>query len=256
MTTHIEFNDLSLGYRNHTVLHNCNAQIAHGEFITILGENASGKTTLLRAILGTLPPTSGSITVFKRTPSRTTARHIGYMPQAQPWLDTHYLHGEAWLHANVCSFRWGLPRITQQAQDECEHLIHLVQAQDFIRKPLYTLSGGQRQRLLLAQALLGNPNLLLLDEPFMHLDPGFQTYMITLLHTIRKAKPLTVLLSSHDINPLLKITDRVLYLASGETSIGSVASVFTSENLSKLYKTAMMVIRHGDYVFITPRIIQ
>lgn len=253
MSNHIEFHDLYLGHGHSVLIKRFTAAIKSGEFITILGVNASGKTSLLRAILGLLPPQSGTILVFNQTPSGITARDIGYMPQARPWQTNYYLNGRSWLRAAVLGFKWGLPFITKAQRDEMDQIIEWVQADTFIDLPIRFLSGGQRQRLLLAQALLGQPKILLLDEPFIHLDPNFQAHFASLLNTIRERSNTTILLSSHDINPLVHLTDRVLYLDPPNALLTTTLEMLNSKELKVLYGHDIEIIEHNGHFFVASK---
>jgi zinc/manganese transport system ATP-binding protein len=112
------------------------------------------------------------------------------------------------------------------------------------------LSGGELQRLLLAQALLGRPKLLLLDEPLMNLDPRYQQSVIELVKQLQTKLGITVLLSAHELNPLLEVMDGVLYLGNGQGAFGPVESVITGEVLSRLYETPIDVVRLGSRIFV------
>ena len=125
-----------------------------------------------------------------------------------------------------------------------------MQAQDLAVRPLCELSGGEQQRLLLAQALLGQPKLLLLDEPLLSLDPHFQETIVALVSEIQRAEGITVLFTAHELNPLVGVMDRVLYLGQGSAAIGTVDDVITGEVLSRLYGTTIDVLRVRDRIVV------
>ena len=110
--------------------------------------------------------------------------------------------------------------------------------------------GGERQRLLLAQALIGRPRLLLLDEPLISLDPHHQHAVVALARSLQAELGLTVLFSAHDLNPLLGALDRVLYLGHGQAALGTVDEVVTGPVLSRLYGSRIDVVRLGGRIFV------
>jgi len=245
----IEFKNLTLAYRNLTIFHNFTAQIAAGEFIGIFGPNGAGKSSLLKAILGILKPTQGEILVLGNTTQRGHT-HIGYVPQTRQNFINNQLNGRTRLTATLNGFKWGLPLLTAKQQQEIEWAIHIVEAERFIDRPFAQLSGGERQRLLLAQALLGHPKILLLDEPLSNLDPRSQENLIGLIQRIRTKLNITVLFTSHDVNPLLNIMDKVLYIARGKAVIGTADEIITSEKLSQLYEIEIEVIKHQQRLLV------
>jgi zinc/manganese transport system ATP-binding protein len=115
---------------------------------------------------------------------------------------------------------------------------------------LSELSGGERQRLLLAQCLLGNPRLLLLDEPLISLDPRHQTGVVELVRRVQRELNITVLFSAHELNPLLNSLDRVLYLGSGRAALGTVDEVISKPVLSRLYGSPIDVMRVNGRIFV------
>jgi zinc/manganese transport system ATP-binding protein len=173
------------------------------------------------------------------------------MPQVrqQPLIDSR-LSAYAWLGANLDGYRWGIPAFKTEQKNELERVIHLVKAKDIIHKSFSLLSGGERQRLLLAQALLNRPKILLLDEPLMNLDPYYQATLVDLINTIRLKCRVAVLFTSHDINPLLRCVSRVIYLAQGKAAIGLVDEVINSKQLSALYGMDIQVIQYEEQLFV------
>lgn len=245
----IELNNLSLTYSDRVIIKDFNANIDSGEFIGIFGPNGAGKTTLLRSILGLLQPTTGSIKVFGK-PARRGHTAIGYIPQMREMLTGTQLSGRARISSSRNGFKWGLPILTKQERLELEWALTLVEAQDYAHRPFAQLSGGERQRLLLAQALLDHPQILLLDEPLTNLDPHYQDTWIDLVQRIRTQLNVTVLFTAHDINPLLNVMNRVIYLAHGNAAIGPVEEVITSKKLSWLYGTPIEVVQYQGQLFV------
>jgi zinc/manganese transport system ATP-binding protein len=238
----IELDHVTLARGERTVLTEVSAAIAPGEFIGVFGPNGAGKTTLLHAILGLVRPTQGRLRVFGEQPARGF-REAGYLPQQHASVAELRLRGFDFVASAVDGDRWGPPRLDRSSAREVERVLDAVQAQSLAERSLCELSGGELQRLLLAQALLGRPKLLLLDEPLISLDPHFQQATVALVKRIQQTERLTVLFTAHELNPLLGAMNRVLYLARGRAALGSVDEVITSDVLSRLYGTPIDVLR-------------
>jgi zinc/manganese transport system ATP-binding protein len=232
-----------------TVLRDISLKIAGGEFIGVLGPNGAGKTTLFRSILGLQPIAAGQLSVFG-APVRQGNPAIGYMPQTRSAQQGTNIRGFDVLANAATGDRFGLPLSSRRLREEVMAALEAVDGVSLAERPLAKLSGGQRQRLLLAAALLGQPKLLLLDEPLISLDPAAQAAMIALISRLQKARNLTVLFAAHDINPLLGAMDRVLYLSGGNAALGTVDNVITSASLSRLYGSEIEVLRAGNRIFV------
>ena len=213
-----------------TVLDRIDLDIQAGEFVGVLGPNGAGKTTLMRAVLGLLAPQAGRIEVLGAAVHRGNPA-VGYMPQTRSQAPFP-LSGRSFVAAALGGQRWGLPWTTATDRQEVERVLELVDAKTLADRPLDRLSGGERQRLLLAQALLGRPRLLLLDEPLISLDPPRADAVVALVRRVQQALGITVLFSAHELNPLLPALDRVLYLGGGGARLGPVDEVITGPVLS------------------------
>jgi len=245
----IEFNDVTLSLAGHEVLANVSLQIETGEFIGVLGPNGSGKTTLMRAILGLVPASRGEVRVIGRRAARGNPL-VGYMPQVRSAGGQLRLSGWEFVAGVVNGHRLGLPFLSKAARAEVDRILELVNASELARRPLAETSGGERQRLLLAQALIGRPQLLLLDEPLANLDPHFQGEVIALATSVQAELGLTILFSAHELNPLLGAVDRVLYLGNGQAALGAVGEVITGPVLSRLYGAEIEVVRVKGRIFV------
>ncbi len=245
----IELDRVTLARGPRVVLAAVSAAIKTGEFIGVFGPNGAGKTTLLHAILGLVRPAAGELRVLGATPTRGN-RNAGYLPQNRAAVDDIRLHGRDFVASALRGERWGLPLAGRIGAAEVDRVIAAVEAQGLAARPLCELSGGELQRLLLAQALLGKPRLLLLDEPLISLDPRFQETVVTLVREIQKREGMTVLFTAHELNPLLGAMDRVLYLGHGSAAIGSVDEVITSDVLSRLYGTPIDVLRVNGRIVV------
>jgi zinc/manganese transport system ATP-binding protein len=226
--------------------------IRRGEFIGVLGPNGAGKTTLMRAVLGLLPPRAGSLRVFGRAPRRGDPQ-IGYLPQVRTVMPDLRVRGFDFVASSVHGERWGVPSLTRADRVMIENTLAAIGAADLAGRPLSDMSGGERQRLLLAQALLGEPQLLLLDEPLISLDYRYQETVINLVRRFARERNITVLFSAHELNQLIGTLDRVLYLGNGHAALGTVAEVATAPVLSKLYGTDIKVVQADGHIFVLSR---
>ncbi len=248
----VELDDMTLTLGDRTVLAHASLAIRAGEFIGVLGPNGAGKTTLMRAILGLLPPSAGTIRVFGSAPHRGNPQ-IGYLPQVRTVLPDLRVRGLDFIGASLHGDRWGLPSLTRRDRAMIEETLESVGARDLANRPLSAMSGGERQRLLLAQALIGQPKLLLLDEPLISLDARHQEVAIDVVRKVSRERGITVLFSAHELNQLLGTLDRVLYLGNSQAVLGTVDEVITEPVLSRLYGTDIEVVRAAGHIFVMSR---
>jgi len=248
----VELDRATIGIGVHSVLSDVSFAIGPGEFIGVLGPNGAGKTTLMRAILGLLPPSTGMLHVFGRAPLRGD-RAIGYLPQVRTVLPDLRVRGLDFIASSLHGERWGLPSLAAADRRMIEQTLDSVDARDLARRPLSDMSGGERQRLLLAQALIGSPKLLLLDEPLISLDARHQEVAIDVVRKVCRERGITVLFSAHELNQLLGTLDRVLYLGNGQAVLGTVDEVVTAPVLSRLFGTDISVVRADGHIFVMSR---
>jgi zinc/manganese transport system ATP-binding protein len=234
------------------ILNDVSFAIRQGEFIGVLGPNGAGKTTLMRAILGLLQPSAGTIRVMGRAPQRGDSA-IGYLPQVRTVLPDLRVRGLDFIASSLNGERWGLPHLSRADHAMIDDTLALVGARDLARRPLSEMSGGERQRLLLAQALIGKPHLLLLDEPLISLDARYQEVAIETVRRVCRERGVTVLFSAHELNQLIGTLDRVLYLGNGQAVLGTVEEVITAPVLSRLYGTDIHVLRADGHFFVMAR---
>ena len=248
----IALDHVTLRVGSRIVLSDVSFDIEAGEFIGVLGPNGAGKTTLMRAILGLLPPISGNVKVFGHTPERGNPA-IGYLPQLRTVLPDLRVRGLDFIASSLNGERWGLPSFSLYDRSMIEETLDAVGVRDLAARPLSDMSGGERQRLLLAQALIGQPKLLLLDEPLISLDARHQEVAIDVVRKVCRERKITVLFSAHELNQLLGTLDRVLYLGNGQAVLGAVEEVVTAPVLSRLYGTEIQVVRADDHIFVMSR---
>src|SRR6202167_2072293 len=230
--TVIELDRATIKLGGRSVLSDTSLTIGQGEFIGVLGPNGAGKTTLMRAILGLVPASSGAIRVFDKPPRRGN-RQIGYLPQVRTVLPDLRVRGLDFIASSVRGERWGVPVLGDADRDMINETLAAVGARDLAARPVSEMSGGGPQRLLLAQALLGEPRLLLLDEPLISLDHRYQEAVVELVRDFARKRGITVLFSAHELNQLIGTLDRVLYLGNGQAALGTVEEVMTAPVLSR-----------------------
>jgi zinc/manganese transport system ATP-binding protein len=245
----VELDRVTLAYGERVVLADISLAIREREFVAVLGPNGAGKTTLFRAILGLVPPHRGIVRVLGK-PVRRGNRGIGYVPQQRSGIGELRLSGRDFVACTREGHRWGLPHLGAAARREVDRALDLVEAGALAKRSVGEMSGGERQRLLLAQALLGSPRLLLLDEPLISLDMRHQQSAVALVRRLHRELGIAVLFSAHELNPLLGSIDRVLYLGAGHAELGEIDAVITGPVLSRLYGAPIEVVRLGGRIFV------
>ena len=241
--------NLTLGFGQQILVSDMTLTIQQGEFIGILGSNGSGKSTFLRALLGLIKPLKGSISVLGAMPHDGFS-HAGYIPQMRTGRTAVNLTSRAILDATYKGTCYGLPVSSQSQKIEIQKVLALVEALSYADRPFYQLSGGERQRIYLAQALLNEPRILLLDEPMSNLDPHYQEHFISLLREIQQKLNITILFTAHDPNPLLHAMSRVLFFAKGQAVIGKIDDIMTTATLSAIYDTRIEVVHIDNRLFV------
>ncbi len=223
-----------------------------GEFVAVLGPNGSGKSTLLKALLGLVGTPPGTVRVLGG-PAGAANRQIGYLPQRHGYDSTLPIRGVDLVRLGLDGSSWGVPLplgpragARRQAKERVREAVELVGASSYAHRPLGELSGGEQQRVLIAQALVRRPRILMLDEPLDSLDLPNQAAVTALVQRICRSENVAVLLVAHDVNPLLGYLDQVIYLAGGRALQGSVEDVITGPKLSELYGAPIEVLRARD----------
>ncbi|MCP2164710.1 metal ABC transporter ATP-binding protein [Goodfellowiella coeruleoviolacea] len=240
-----------LSYGTRVLWSGLDLDIAPGEFLAVLGPNGSGKTSLLRVLLGQQELSAGSVTVAGGPPGRGS-RRIGYIPQQKAMSRGLTLRGRDLVGLGLDGHRWGIGlRNRRDRARRVDQAVAAVGATGYADQPVGLLSGGEQQRLRVAQALVGDPEVLLCDEPLLSLDLAHQRAVSELIDARRRAANTAVLFVTHEINPVLPLVDRVLYLVDGRFRVGTPDEVMTSETLSELYRTHIDVVRvRGQIVVV------
>ncbi|MGE2731159.1 metal ABC transporter ATP-binding protein [Mycolicibacterium vaccae] len=219
-----------------------------GEFIAVLGPNGTGKTSLLKVLLGQVNLSAGSVTV-EGEPVRAGSERIGYVPQHRSMDRGVSLRGSDLVALGYDGHRWGLAGWSPQARAAkrraVRHALAQVNGTDLAHVPVGVMSGGELQRVRVAQALASDPALLLCDEPLLNLDPANARLVCNLIDRRRREAGTAVLFVTHEVDPVLPYVDRVIYLVDGRFRVGSVEEVMTSETLSELYRADIEVIKVG-----------
>jgi zinc/manganese transport system ATP-binding protein len=237
----IRVRDVSLAFGQRVLWDGLGFDVAEGEFLAVLGPNGTGKTSLVRILLGLLAPTEGMVEVTGRPPLDARSR-VGYVPQQRAFDRDLPLRGRDLVRLGLDGHRWGLGLRSRDADDRVRRALADVGASGYCDVPVGRLSGGEQQRLRIAQALVSDPALLLADEPLLSLDLASQRIVVDLLDGRRRDAGTPVVFVTHDVNPILGVADRVLYLAPGRWAIGTPAEVLTTETLSRLYETPVDVL--------------
>jgi zinc/manganese transport system ATP-binding protein len=240
--------NLSVTLGGRKILQDISFTLAPGEFCGLIGANGSGKTTLLRTLLDFEKPTAGSVEIAVGNGAH---RRLGYVPQKIAIDRDMPLRARDLVELGCTGHRLGLPFPSRSRAQKVDAMLEAVDATGFANQRVGDLSGGQQQRILIAHALIREPALLLLDEPLANLDIKAVAEIILLLRRLANAHGITVLISAHDMNPLLSTMDRIIYLAQGRAATGTTQEVVRTEVLSALYGYHIDVIRvHGRVLVI------
>lgn len=245
----LSIKNASLAFGERALWSNLNLEIKPQEFIAVIGSNGSGKTTLLKAILGQEKLSSGSIE-FLGKPVGRGSRRIGYIPQHRTIDAATPMRAIDMLRLGLDGHKFGLPLSSSAANAKVQHILGCVDAFDLADKKVGELSGGELQRLRVGQAVIDEPDLILADEPLSALDLAQQKIIADLLDQERREHDSAVIFVTHDVNPVLSMVDRVLYLANGNFKIGTPDEVLRSDVLSKLYGTSVDVIRDQGRILV------
>jgi zinc/manganese transport system ATP-binding protein len=236
-------NDATVRFGSRRVLDGVSFTVSAGEFTGLIGSNGAGKTTLFRAILGMASLSSGSV--------RVGGGSVGYVPQKFLLDPDMPLRGRDLVGLGLDGHRLGLPLGGRNRRAVVDEMLDAVNARGFADGRVGLLSGGEQQRILIAHALISQPQLLLLDEPLANLDLRSAQEVVSLLARIAREREIAVLISAHEMNPLLPAIDRVVYLAGGRAASGTADEVIRSAVLTELYGHHVDVLRvHGRVIVV------
>ena len=242
----LELSGITVELGGRRILDKVGFTLAAGELTGLIGSNGAGKTTLLRVILGLLAPTEGTVTVSESA----TGAGVGYVPQKFMLDPDMPLRGRDLVALGIDGHRLGLPRPSRARRERVQEMLAAVDAERFADARVGRLSGGEQQRILIAHALISRPKLLLLDEPLANLDLRSAREVVGLLARIAHEQQIAVLISAHEMNALLPVMDRVVYLADGRAACGTADEVVRSDVLSRLYGHRVDVMRVRGRVIV------
>ncbi len=245
----IDLEHVRIQFGRRIILEDMSLSVNQGEFVVVLGPNGAGKSTLLKLLLGLLKPSAGVVRVLGHPPRRGN-NAIGYTPQHRTLEADLALRARDVVGFGLDGNHWGTGFPSSRRDAIIDKALLEVDAFDLANAPIGQLSGGEQQRLLIAQALLTDPRLLLLDEPLANLDINHEQEIVELVSSVCRARDVAVMLVTHDINPLLPVVDRVLYMANGHVAIGSPDEVITSAKLTELYGSPVEVVQALGRVFV------
>jgi ABC-type Mn2+/Zn2+ transport system ATPase subunit len=246
MSALVQFDRATLGYGRRPVLTDLTFDIPEGDFLGLVGPNGSGKTTILRAILDTLSPMAGTVT-------RAPGLRFGYVPQRDQ-VDYGFPLKvvDVVLMGRYDRIGIGKRPTGEDRRLACAALEH-VGIEDLAERPLAALSGGQKQRTLIARALVGNPNVLVLDEPTNGMDLVSTTQILGLVRELHERDGLTVLMVSHALNEVANYVERIALVTEGGFRIGPIDEIVGEQVLSQLYGIPVEVASVGGHRIVLAR---
>jgi len=247
----ISFHNASLNIDGRQLWQNLNLEIAQGEFLAVLGPNGAGKTSLLRVLLGITSLTNGKVEMGEDIACRD-GNSVGYIPQQKDFDRSLSVRGRDIVRFGLDGHQYGFHFYNAAAARRIDKAIEEVGASSYADKPIGYLSGGEQQRLRIAQAMLGNPKILLCDEPLASLDIPNQQVISNLIGKQYRENKTTVIFVTHEINPVLPMVDRVLYLTGERWAAGTPQEVLTTTCLSQLYATPVNVTQINGRIVVAP----
>ena len=243
----LTFDDVSVVRGGRLIWSEGTFEVPAGGITAVIGSNGSGKTTMLQVMLGLTRIASGNVRVLGKPPGQATDL-IGYVPQNHGAAAGNAIRVSDAVMLGLIGNRWGFGAPNAEQRRRVVETMAAVGATEFARRRLSELSGGQRQRVAIAEALVGRPRLLILDEPLTALDLRNQRGIVQLLGRIRDEFGVTILVVAHDLNPLLGVLDSAIYLLDGHAHFDLMDEVVDEELLSHLYGTSIQVVHtpQGD----------
>src|SRR3984885_3909009 len=246
----LTLDDIGVRLGGRQVLSDVTFSLRRGEFTGIIGPNGAGKTPLLRVILGLIEPTGGQVLIDGQPVNSKNKAAIGYVPQKLVIDPDMPPRARDALALGIDGHRLGFALPSRQRREMIEAALDDVGAASYANARVGELSGGEQQRVLIAPALISRPKLLLLDEPLANLDIKSEQEIVAVLGRLAREQQIAILLSAHDMNPLLGVMDRIVYVANGRVATGPTEEVVTSEGLTRLYGHQVDVVRVQNRVLV------
>jgi len=232
------------------ILSGVSFSVAPGQFTGLIGPNGAGKTTLLRVILGLQQPTEGRVLLNGSPKTRQGGGLIGYVPQKLAIDQDMPLRAKDVVGLGIDGNKLGFPLPSASRRRQITEALEAVGAESYADARIGELSGGEQQRVLIAHALIGRPRLLLLDEPLANLDLKSEQGIVSVLARLAHDQGIAVLISAHDLNPLLREIDTVVYVAAGRAAAGRTDEIIQSDVLSALYGSRVDVLHVNGRVLV------
>ena len=245
----LSLTNVSVSRSKQQILQNVNLEIKNGEFYGLIGPNGAGKTTLLKLILGFISQDEGQIEIG----TSTEARHrltIGYVPQKIEFDRDIPLRARDLVALGMDGHKFGISLFDKKKRALVNDILQAVSAYEFADARIGELSGGQQQKIMIAHALVSNPKILLLDEPLANLDLKSQHEVIELVNKLRTEQDISILFSAHDMNPLMDVMDKIIYIANGRIAVGKVDEIVTGKNLTLLYGYPVDVLKYNGRLIV------
>lgn len=228
----IDVKELGFRYNSIEVLSNISFSVYSGDYIGLVGPNGSGKTTLIKIILGILEPAIGTVSLFGVNPLNFKDRYrIGYLPQRSYFNPYFPATVEEIISSGLFLKKKRLKNL-KSSEDETMRLMDVI---DIKAKLISDLSGGQLQRVLVARAIVNEPDLLILDEPTTALDPETREKFFFILQELNSIKNTTIILVTHDIGSIGKYASKLLYLDKSIIFFGSFEDFCSSKDMGTYF---------------------
>jgi zinc transport system ATP-binding protein len=245
MRPFVELEGVAVDYGPVRVLDGINLTVEPGDFLGIIGPNGSGKTTLLRVVLGLLPPTEGTVRLFGKSPATFREwRRLGYVPQKATLDPSLPVTVEEVVASGLVSVLGLFQRTGKAERSRIREVLAQVGMEAHARARIGALSTGQQQRVLIARALVSDPELLILDEPTGGVDPEAQTSFYALLHHLNREREVTLILVSHDIGVVAKEVTKLACLNRRLIFHGRPGDFLSDAALTALYGPSVRVVSH------------
>ncbi|MFQ5900938.1 MAG: metal ABC transporter ATP-binding protein [Thermodesulfobacteriota bacterium] len=246
----VDLENVTSGYGDKVIFENLSIKIEKGQFTGIVGPTGSGKTTLLKIILGVIEPIGGRIHLLDRGVNDLPAGTVGYVPQLETVDWDFPVTVEQVIMMGLYKRMRIIPWPRRKEKKLVYELMERLGIKECAHHSIRDLSGGQQQRTFLARALIGNPEILVLDEPTAGIDVKTQHEVLHILAELNR-DGVTVIMTTHDLNAVAAHLPWIICFNNGLIAQGRPVEVFTKEILKKTYGADMVILRHGDHILMS-----